>query len=187
MRQHHPKCSAAISYLLGATLLCSSSSALGSEEADQAALYNVAVQTSMPHLEENLRYTKTTWTTCLTRSALLVAFPALRENAFNECRLAKQDSSENEASYRLVCPLSSGTTGIAKWRFDASHLAGSLEVKLGGKNMTFHQRVTAKRVGACTAHQNINTKVAPPSMDRTCRTRPRMPNISWRTTVNPIP
>lgn len=103
----------------------------------------------MPHLEENLRYTKTSSTTCLTRSELFVTFPVLTEYAFDECRLTKQAQSDTQASYRLDCPTSTGTTGTAIWWFNASHVAGTLEVKLGGKNMTFHQRLTAKRVGEC--------------------------------------
>jgi hypothetical protein len=124
---------------------------IASEQTDPSALYDIAVETSMPHLEENLRYTKTTSTRCLTRSDLFVAFPVLTENVFNDCSLTKQALSDIHASYRLVCPASTGTTGDAAWRFSASHLSGTLEVKLGGKNMTFHQRVTAKRVGECAS------------------------------------
>ncbi len=122
---------------------------LASERAQKPALYEIVVQTTMPHLEENLRYTKTTSEECLTRSELLVTFPILSEGAFSECRLSQQAQSDSHASYRLVCPTSTGTTGNAVWQFNAEHLAGTLEVKLGGKNMTFHQRVTAKRVGEC--------------------------------------
>ena len=123
--------------------------AQASDGAENPSLYEVVVQTSMPHLEENLRYTKTTSRKCLRRSELLVTFPILSEGAFSECRLSQQAQSDSYASYRLACPTSTGTTGNAVWRFSASHLAGALEVKLGGKNMTFHQRVTAKRLGAC--------------------------------------
>lgn len=123
--------------------------ALASEGTEEPSLYEVVVQTTMPHLEENLRYTKTTSTQCLTKSALLVTFPVLAEDSFDECKLTSQAHSDTHASYRLVCPTSTGTTGTARWQFNASHFAGTLEVKLGGKNMTFHQRITAKRVGEC--------------------------------------
>lgn len=123
--------------------------ALASEGTETPSLYEVVVQTTMPHLEENLRYTKTTSRQCLTQSALLVTFPVLAEDAFDECSLKKGAYSDTHASYRLVCPASTGTTGTAIWQFNLSHLSGTLEVKLGGKNMTFHQRVRAKRVGEC--------------------------------------
>ena len=122
---------------------------LASERAQEPALYEIVVQTAMPHLEENLRYTRTTAKKCLTRSELFVAFPILTQGAFNECGLSQRAVSASDASYRLICPASTGTTGNAVWRFDGSHFAGALEVKLGGKNMTFHQRVTAKRLGEC--------------------------------------
>lgn len=130
---------------LGAMVLCGSAVAEGA----MSSLYELVVETSMPHLEESLRYTKTTSTQCLTKSELLVTFPVLAEDAFRGCRLSKQALSDTHAAYRLVCPTSTGTTGTAIWRFDASRLAGTLEVKLGGKNMTFHQRVTAMRMGEC--------------------------------------
>lgn len=123
--------------------------AVASERGENRSLYEVVVQTTMPHLEENLRYTKTTSTQCRAKSELLVAFPVLTENAFHDCKLTKQAHSNTHAIYRLVCPASTGTTGTAAWRFNSSHLAGTLEVKLGGKNMTFHQRITAKRIGKC--------------------------------------
>jgi hypothetical protein len=149
MLQRRLATSGPIALILGSFVLFVLDSAVASEAADRASLYELVVQTSMPHLEENLRYTKTTSTKCLTRSALFVAFPVLGEDAFDECRLERQAPSENDASYRLVCPISSGTTGIAIWRLGTSDLAGVLEVKLGGKNMTFHQRITAKRIGQC--------------------------------------
>ncbi len=138
------------------------SGALASEGAKKPSLYEIVVQTSMPHLEENLRYTKTTSKKCLTRSELFVTFPILSEAAFNECGLSQQAQSDTHASYRLICPSSTGTTGNAVWRFNASHLAGTLEVKLGGKNMTFHQRATAKRLGECTGGHQADSAAAPP-------------------------
>src|SRR5690606_36742573 len=123
--------------------------ALASEGMETPSLYEVVVQTTMPHLEENLRYTKTTSTQCLTQSALLVTFPVLAEDSFDECSLKKGAYSDTQASCRLVCPASTGTTGTAIWQFNLTHLSGTLEVQLGGKNMTFHQRVRAKRVGEC--------------------------------------
>ena len=123
--------------------------AVASERGENRSLYEVVVQTTMPHLEENLRYTKSTSTQCLAKSELLVTFPVLTENAFHDCKLTKQAHSDTHATYHLVCPASTGTTGTAAWRFNSSHLAGTLEVKLGGKNMTFHQLITAKRIGEC--------------------------------------
>lgn len=118
-------------------------------EAGGRSLYELAVETSMPHLEENLRYTKTIATECLNESELLVAFPVLTDNAFRGCKLSETTLADTYASYRLTCPASTGTTGRAKWQRNASQLHGMLVIKLGGKNMTFSQRVTARRAGKC--------------------------------------
>jgi len=49
----------------------------------------------------------------------------------------------------LVCEGGHGTTGRAIWQLGRTHSVGTLSVKLGGKNMTFSQRVTARALGAC--------------------------------------
>lgn len=149
MRQHHLCRMIRATHVLELVILFSWSRVLSNDEPHHPALFEVTVETTMPHLEENLRYTKTTTTKCMTRSELLVAFPVLSDDAFHECKLTKHSQSDTHAWYRLQCPESTGTTGTASWRFNASHLSGTLEVKLGGKNMRFEQRVRAKRVGDC--------------------------------------
>jgi hypothetical protein len=49
-----------------------------------------------------------------------------------------------------VCAGTSGTTGEATWRFERNRSIGTLNVKLGGKNMTFFQRVTAHALHGCS-------------------------------------
>jgi hypothetical protein len=55
------------------------------------------------------------------------------------------------ASYRLFSASGQGTTGAAQWRLGANPVRGMLDVKLGGKNITFHQRITARRSGECVS------------------------------------
>lgn len=112
-------------------------------------LYNVTTETSMPHLEENLRYAVTQETRCMAREHLATAFPILEHPSLQGCKL-EQDSEELDTlSYRLVCEGGHGTTGNATWELGRHHLTGTLHVKLGGKNMTFYQRLTATPVGQC--------------------------------------
>jgi len=40
-------------------------------------------------------------------------------------------------------------TGSAAWELGEHRITGTLHVKLGGKNMTFHQRLTAIARGEC--------------------------------------
>jgi hypothetical protein len=112
-------------------------------------LYEVATETMMPHLEENLRYATTRQNRCLSRQELSSAFPILSHPSLEGCKLEEENRREEAVSYVLVCDGGHGTTGTAEWRLDAHRITGTLHVKLGGKNMTFYQRITATPVGEC--------------------------------------
>jgi hypothetical protein len=131
-----------------------------------ARLYDVTVETGMPHLEENLRYAATRTERCLTRKDLESAFPVLDHPSLAGCKLREQSSDEDTIVYALVCEQSTGrwqllpalptfppsvavATGKATWRIGEHVIRGTLDVKLGGKNMTFFQRVTARVIGDC--------------------------------------
>ena len=112
--------------------------------------YMITTETGMPHLEENLRYAITHENRCLTHEALSSAFPILRHESLSGCRLDQERFDQGMISYALSCDLQHGTTGSAQWRVDPGLISGTLNVKLGGKNMTFYQRITARRLGECT-------------------------------------
>jgi hypothetical protein len=114
-----------------------------------AALYDLTIETGMPHLEENLRYTRTKRRECLTRDRLATAFPVLAHESLRSCRLEAHEMASNGAEYRLICAGSSGTSGRATWSFEEHRSFGTLEIKLGGKNMTFFQRIDAADMGPC--------------------------------------
>jgi Protein of unknown function (DUF3617) len=118
-------------------------------EADSPVLYEVVTETGMPHLEENLRYTTTHEQRCLNREELLRAFPALKHESLRDCSLENMDRRSQVFSMRLLCTSAHGTTGRAEWRFGERRIVGALHVKLGGKNMTFYQRITATPLGEC--------------------------------------
>jgi hypothetical protein len=112
-------------------------------------LYRLTVETGMPHLEENLRYATVDETRCLTRSDLATVFPVLKHPALQDCALRLQSENDNSVTYVLACTGSHGTTGSARWELGAHQLRGLLNVRLGGKNMTFYQRITATEAGQC--------------------------------------
>lgn len=112
-------------------------------------LYDITTETSMPNLEENLRYTIERSQRCLGRDDFATAFPVLHHPSLAGCKLREQSFDENTLSYRLVCDRSSGTTGTATWRLGEHSIRGTLNVKLGGKNMTFSQSITGRPVGQC--------------------------------------
>ena len=103
----------------------------------------------MPHLEENLRYTTTRTRRCLTHLQLSLAFPILEHPALKGCTLGSETRRSGTVSYVLMCTGGHGTTGGALWHIDPGRIRGTLNVKLGGKNMTFSQSVTALPIGAC--------------------------------------
>ena len=128
-----------------------SAASIPAAETLPARLYDVTTETSMPHLEENLRYAITRENRCLAGEDLASAFPVLQSASLADCRLQHESRHDDVISYVLVCDGGHGTTGSASWRVGEQLMVGTLNVKLGGKNMTFFQRLTAKPVGQCSA------------------------------------
>ena len=107
----------------------------------------------MPHLEENLRYTTRHSKRCLTDQALSTFFPVLRHPSLRGCRLQGELRDGDTTTSRLVCDHADGATGEAVWHVEEHRVRGVLNVKLGGKNMTFYQRITAIPLGGCPVMQ----------------------------------
>jgi len=112
-------------------------------------LFALTVETNMPNLEENLRYTTTHEERYLAHRDFPTAFPALNHPALSGCRLSDEGRQDDVISYRLVCTGGHGTTGSAQWIVSKDKLWGRLNVKLGGKNMIYSQTVTAIAIGSC--------------------------------------
>jgi len=116
-----------------------------------ARLYALTSETGMPHLEENLRYAVTREKRCLTREDLGSAFPILQHPSLVGCKLREESHRGDTLSYVLVCESAHGTTGTASWQMGEHVIRGTLNVRLGGKNMTFFQRVTGTLIGECSS------------------------------------
>ena len=112
-------------------------------------LYEVITETGMPHLEENLRYATRIERTCMKPRDLSTAFWMLRDVSLQDCKLVKLSEGAEESLYRLECDGGHGTTGSARWQLGSGTISGTLHVRLGGKNMTFYQRITARPLGPC--------------------------------------
>jgi hypothetical protein len=115
-----------------------------------AHLYDVTTETGMPHLEENLRYAVTREEQCLAREDLASAFPILRHPSLVGCALREESDRDDTISYVLICEGARGTTGSATWQIGKHVIRGTLNLKLGGKNMTVFQRVTGTLVRECS-------------------------------------
>jgi hypothetical protein len=123
--------------------------ALGASTVDPPRLYDLTAATTMPHLEENLRYTMERTQRCLGRDDLTSAFPILQHPSLAGCTLREISRDENTLSYQLICARSAGTIGRATWHVGEHTLRGTLDVKLGGKNMTFSQHINGRAIGPC--------------------------------------
>ena len=123
--------------------------AWASDSMPPARLYDVTTETGMPHLEDNLRYSITHEKRCLGPRDFARAFPVLEHPSLRGCHLEPAAQSSEAAEFRLVCEGNHGTTGQAVWQLGERQLTGTLYVKLGGKNMTFYQRLAAIAVGDC--------------------------------------
>ena len=134
-------------FLILALLLRSSA---GAAETMSPQRYEIVTETTMPHLEENLRYATTREQRCLEPGVLESAFPVMQSAALKDCRLDQAGRQEDLVSYALVCKGGHGTTGHAIWQLGPTQSIGTLTVKLGGKNMTFSQRLTATVLGPCS-------------------------------------
>jgi len=136
---------------LGALLLSAAHMHSLAQASDVLAprLYEVVTETGMPHLEENLRYTITREERCLSQADLASAFPVLSHAALKGCTLGDETRQDDTVSYALACEGGHGTTGHATWRVGEHQISGLLSVRLGGKNLTFYQRITGKPLAAC--------------------------------------
>ena len=146
-------------YIMILSVLIQSSAAAAEPMSPQ--LYEIITETAMPHLEENLRYATTREQRCLEQNGLLSAFSVLQSAALKDCRLDQESRQQDGVSYALVCKGGHGTTGHATWQLGPAQSTGTLNVKLGGKNMTFSQRVTARVLGACVKVQQSGSAAQP--------------------------
>lgn len=112
--------------------------------------YDIVVETVLPHLEENLRHATVRKQMCLEESDLTTVFPALQDGSLQDCRLEPVEQTTDTITLKLVCSGGHGTDGTAIWRRDPGGIRGILNVKLGGKNMTFYQRITGRAAGRCS-------------------------------------
>ena len=121
--------------------------------ASSAYTYQIAATMIMPHLDE-MRRQVTQQSRCVKDDVPGGLFPVMEQHALRGCRLDYPKSVENadgrRREYVLVCASARVASGTASIDETGQRLVGMLIVKMGGKNMTFSQRVEARRGAACT-------------------------------------
>lgn len=114
-----------------------------------AGRYVLAVQMILPHLDEMRRITVRD-ERCLTAGQVAGLFPVFDQPALRGCKLEYPKRGAESTDYVLVCESARVATGTAHIiTAEDGAIFGLLEVKMGGKNMTFTQRSVAERLGEC--------------------------------------
>ena len=129
------------------TMLCAS--ALASSIEFNPGTYEVSVETSLPNLEENLRYTNTHYRQCIGTQDVTTLFPILHLETFTGCILEDEQALGNQVGFTLNCQNTEAATGTAHINVHTDSIYGVLNIKMGGKNMTFTQRIKGNRLGIC--------------------------------------
>ncbi|MGE0858017.1 MAG: DUF3617 domain-containing protein [Gammaproteobacteria bacterium] len=112
--------------------------------------YQLAVQLLMPNLEE-MREITVRDERCLSAGEASGLFPVMRQPALHGCRLVEPRRGADGIDYVLQCQSARVATGSARVTVESDGaLLGQLQVKMGGKNMTFSQHSIARRTGDCT-------------------------------------
>ena len=110
--------------------------------------YEIASQIVMPHLEEMRRITKRELR-CLRGDEPSALFPVMDQRALTGCELGYAARDADVFHYVMVCQSDLVATGTAEFNATPNHVSGTLNIKMGGKNMTFSQHVKATWQGAC--------------------------------------
>lgn len=114
-----------------------------------AEAYVVTHRTVMPHLEESLRYATTTTEYCMRNTDLSILFPILDNPSLAGCRLDDAQRQGSTTYHALRCENSNSAAGTARLTAHQGTIRGALDIRMGGKNMTFTQTVEAVRQGPC--------------------------------------
>jgi len=115
--------------------------------------YMVKAQIIMPHLEESLRYATTNSLQCLSNEDASSLFPVLTHASFANCTLKGKQPEGEYVQFDLICLNSEAASGLARFVVDEEVFRATLNVKMGGKNMKFSQRINGHRTGDCKTAQ----------------------------------
>lgn len=137
-------------YMLALSLLAGAAAA-GTPPLLPAGEYALSSQMQMPHLDE-MRRIVDHHTRCLGDDDLHGLFPVMAQPALRGCQFGFPQARDEGLRYVLVCQSARVATGTAELSRTRAGVVGHLRIKMGGKNMTFAQRVEARRLGtACKA------------------------------------
>jgi len=108
----------------------------------------VASQIILPHLDAMRREVETSQR-CVTGPTPRELFSVFDQPALRGCDFAFPRATTQAVEYVLRCQSARVATGTLTLQRAGEDTVGVAAIKMGGKNMTFTQRVVARRVGAC--------------------------------------
>jgi hypothetical protein len=112
-------------------------------------LYRVEVRIALPNVQESAE--PMIVTRCIDSTALKSgqAFFVLSENPLAHCDLLDYAVNRGTATYRIACPGPNRGRALAVFQTTHNAWRGSIEMNLGGKNMTMSETQSARRIGEC--------------------------------------
>ena len=115
--------------------------------------YEIASTMLMPHLDE-MRRQVSHHTRCIKDDRPTELFPVFEQHALRGCTLGYEKvittATGARHDYVLSCASARVASGTASIESAGQKRVGMLAVKMGGKNMTFSQRIEAQRGARCT-------------------------------------
>ena len=77
------------------------------------------------------------------------AFFVLSDNPLKRCNLVDFESGAGKAFYRIECPGPNRGRAVATFQTGSAAYRGTIEMNMGGKNMTMSETQAGRRVGEC--------------------------------------
>ena len=126
--------------------------ATGSVAADPflaPGLYRVEVRIALPHVQDAAAPFVVTRCVSPTDLESGEAFSLLSKNPLRNCDLLDYQVTDGTASYRIACPGPNKGSAVAVFQTKATTFRGSIEMNMGGKNMTMSETQAGMRIGNC--------------------------------------
>ena len=126
--------------------------ATGSVAADPflaPGLYRVEVRIALPNVQDAAA--PFVVTRCVSPADLESgeAFSILSKNPLRNCDLLDYQVTDGTASYRIACPGPNKGSAVAAFQTTATTYRGSIQMNMGGKNMTMSETQAGTRIGNC--------------------------------------
>jgi hypothetical protein len=112
-------------------------------------LYRVEVRIALPNVQDAAA--PFVVTRCVSPADLESgeAFSILSKNPLRNCDLLNYQVTDGAVSYRIACPGPNKGSAVAVFKTTATTYRGSIQMNMGGKNMTMSETQAGTRMGNC--------------------------------------